>query len=69
MKCKVKSGFPVVMEGLEDWTTAYCGEDGAEEFMFPMLDTQVIQYCPRLSLQMGRSGALRLLNLRSIVIK
>ncbi|CAL4997866.1 unnamed protein product [Urochloa decumbens] len=39
------------MEGLEEWSTTYCGEDGVEELMFPMLDRLRIMYCPRLRLK------------------
>ncbi|KAL6623608.1 hypothetical protein ACP70R_033487 [Stipagrostis hirtigluma subsp. patula] len=39
------------MKGLEEWTTAYCGEHGEEEFMFPMLVTLITSHCPRLSLK------------------
>ncbi|CAL4888786.1 unnamed protein product [Urochloa decumbens] len=39
------------MKGLEEWNTTYCGEDGTEEFMFPVLDILVIEYCPRLRLK------------------
>jgi len=39
------------MEGLEEWTTTYPGEDGVEEFMFPMLDELYVYYCPRLRLK------------------
>ncbi|KAL6868309.1 hypothetical protein ACP4OV_015154 [Aristida adscensionis] len=38
------------MEELE-WNTTYCGENGVEEFMFPMLDELTIQDCPRLRLK------------------
>ncbi|WVZ50136.1 hypothetical protein U9M48_001422 [Paspalum notatum var. saurae] len=39
------------MEGLEEWSTAYYTEDGVEEFMFPVLDNLIINYCPRLRLK------------------
>ncbi|CAL5011520.1 unnamed protein product [Urochloa decumbens] len=39
------------MEGLEEWSTTYCGEDGVEELMFPMLDQLWIMDCPRLRLK------------------
>jgi Leucine-rich repeat (LRR) protein len=55
--CGGKGAFPrlaklfiVSMRGLEEWNTTYTGEDGMEEFMFPMLDFLDIRYCPRLRL-------------------
>ncbi|WVZ50172.1 hypothetical protein U9M48_001453 [Paspalum notatum var. saurae] len=38
-------------EGLEEWRTAYYAEDGVVEFMFPVLDSLTIRYCPRLRLK------------------
>jgi hypothetical protein len=46
------SGFFVIdMQGLEEWHTTHTVEDGAEELMFPVLDSLVIHYCPRLRLK------------------
>jgi len=39
-----------IMEGLEEWNTTYPGEDGVEEFMFPVLDEVYIYHCQRLRL-------------------
>ncbi|PUZ45859.1 hypothetical protein GQ55_8G258200 [Panicum hallii var. hallii] len=39
------------MEGLEEWNTTYPGDDGVEEFMFPILDTFEAFNCPRLRLK------------------
>jgi hypothetical protein len=36
------------MKGLEEWNTTYSVEDGVEEFMFPVLDSLTIEYCPTL---------------------
>ncbi|WVZ50160.1 hypothetical protein U9M48_001442 [Paspalum notatum var. saurae] len=40
-----------LMEGLEEWSTAYYVEDGVEEFMFPVLHTLTIDWCPKLRLK------------------
>jgi Leucine-rich repeat (LRR) protein len=39
------------MKDLEEWNTTYFGEDGTEEFMFPVLHKLVIYSCPRLRLK------------------
>ncbi|XP_066342186.1 uncharacterized protein [Miscanthus floridulus] len=39
------------MDGLEEWNTTYCVEEGVEEFMFPVLDYLSIDRCPRLRLK------------------
>ncbi|TVU05792.1 hypothetical protein EJB05_48975, partial [Eragrostis curvula] len=39
------------MEGLEEWNTTYCIEDGIEEYMFPVLDHLQVVDCPRLRLR------------------
>ena len=39
------------MNSLEEWNTRYSVEDGVEEFMFPVLDSLVIKWCPRLRLK------------------
>jgi len=39
------------MHGLEEWNTTFPGEDGVEEFMFPMLDELYVNECPRLRLK------------------
>jgi Leucine-rich repeat (LRR) protein len=39
------------MEVLQEWNTTYCGEDGTQEFMFPVLHELVIDSCPRLRLK------------------
>jgi len=56
--CGGKGAFPRlakftlgIMEGLEEWNTTFPGEDGVEEFMFPMLDELYVCYCPRLRLK------------------
>jgi len=56
--CGGKGAFPRLatfelgrMEGLEEWTTTYPGEDGVEEFMFPMLDELYVYDCPKLRLK------------------
>ncbi|OEL19678.1 putative disease resistance protein RGA4 [Dichanthelium oligosanthes] len=48
----VLSNFTLLfMDGLELWNTTYSCEDGAEVFMFPMLDKLHISDCPRLRLK------------------
>ncbi|XP_039823595.1 disease resistance protein RGA2-like [Panicum virgatum] len=56
--CGGKGAFPRLakfdlgcMYGLEEWTTTYPGEDGVEEFMFPMLDELHVYCCPGLRLK------------------
>jgi len=56
--CGGKGAFPRLakfdlgsMNGLEEWNTTFPGEDGVEEFMFPMLDEFNVYYCPRLRLK------------------
>ena len=56
--CGGKGAFPRLakfkldcMNGLEEWNTTYPGEDGVEEFMFPMLDELRVYICPRLRLK------------------
>ncbi|CAN6221583.1 unnamed protein product [Urochloa humidicola] len=56
--CGGKGAFPRLvkftvgsMEGLEEWNTTYPGEDGVEEFMFPMLDVLTVYSCERLRLK------------------
>uniref|UniRef100_K3ZHB4 NB-ARC domain-containing protein n=1 Tax=Setaria italica TaxID=4555 RepID=K3ZHB4_SETIT len=39
------------MDGLEEWNTTCPGEDGVEEFMFPMLDVLEVSKCPKLRLK------------------
>jgi Leucine-rich repeat (LRR) protein len=39
------------MEVPEEWNTTYFGEDGTQEFMFPVLHELVIDSCPRLRLK------------------
>ncbi|XP_022684748.1 putative disease resistance protein RGA1 [Setaria italica] len=39
------------MEGLEEWNTTCLGDDGVEEFMFPMLDVLDVTNCPKLRLK------------------
>ena len=58
--CGGKGAFPRLekfvpgrMDGLEEWNTTYPGEDGAEEFMFPMLDDFHVHECQRLKLKPG----------------
>ncbi|XP_021317837.1 putative disease resistance protein RGA1 [Sorghum bicolor] len=48
---RLSNFFIEKMEGLEEWNTTYSVEDGVEEFMFPVLDSLTIQYCPRLRLK------------------
>jgi hypothetical protein len=46
------SSFKVYeMEALKEWNTTYSVEDGVEMFMFPVLDSLRIAYCPRLRLK------------------
>ncbi|CAN6197930.1 unnamed protein product [Urochloa humidicola] len=56
--CGGKGAFPRLakftvgfMKGLEEWNTTYPGEDGVEEFMFPMLDVLIVCSCERLRLK------------------
>ncbi|CAL5052453.1 unnamed protein product [Urochloa decumbens] len=56
--CGGKGAFPRLakftvcfMEGLEELNTTYPGEDGVEEFMFPMLDVLNVWSCKRLRLK------------------
>jgi hypothetical protein len=56
--CGGKGAFPRLaeflvgrMDGLEEWNTTCSGEDGVEEFMFPMLHILAILNCPRLRLK------------------
>ncbi|CAN6180515.1 unnamed protein product [Urochloa humidicola] len=56
--CGGKGAFPrltnlclLTMERLEEWNTTYPGEDGVEEFMFPVLDVLEVWSCPRLRLK------------------
>ncbi|RCV38603.1 hypothetical protein SETIT_8G156000v2 [Setaria italica] len=41
----------LVMKGLEEWNSTCLGEDGVEEFMFPMLDRLKVSKCPKLRLK------------------
>ncbi|XP_034568628.1 uncharacterized protein [Setaria viridis] len=56
--CGGKGAFPRLakftvahMDGLEEWNTTCPGEDGVEEFMFPMLDALKVYECPMLRLK------------------
>ncbi|XP_034568258.1 uncharacterized protein [Setaria viridis] len=56
--CGGKGAFPRLvditvsrMDGLEEWNTTCPGEDGVEEFMFPMLDVLEVSKCPKLRLK------------------
>ncbi|XP_034568662.1 uncharacterized protein [Setaria viridis] len=56
--CGGKGAFPQLakftvaeMDGLEEWNTTCLGEDGVEEFMFPMLDVLLVQKCPKFRLK------------------
>uniref|UniRef100_K3ZGY6 AAA+ ATPase domain-containing protein n=1 Tax=Setaria italica TaxID=4555 RepID=K3ZGY6_SETIT len=56
--CGGKGAFPRLakftvaeMDGLEEWNTTSLGEDGVEEFMFPMLDVLKVSKCPKLRLK------------------
>nr|XP_034606517.1 putative disease resistance protein RGA1 isoform X1 [Setaria viridis] len=56
--CSGKGAFPrlakftvTLMDGLEEWNTTCPGEDGVEEFMFPMLDVLEVYDCPKLKLK------------------
>ncbi|CAL5046357.1 unnamed protein product [Urochloa decumbens] len=56
--CGGNGAFPLLtnfylgtMERLEEWNTTYPGEDGVEEFMFPVLDVLEVRSCPRLRLK------------------
>jgi hypothetical protein len=56
--CGGKGAFPRLanfnicyMYGLKEWNTTYPGENGVDEFMFPMLDTHEVYKCPMLRLK------------------
>ncbi|CAL4990931.1 unnamed protein product [Urochloa decumbens] len=56
--CGGKGAFPrlayikvALMEGLDEWNTTYSGEDGVEDFMFPVLDVLDVYTCPWLRLK------------------
>ncbi|RCV39620.1 hypothetical protein SETIT_8G238600v2 [Setaria italica] len=56
--CGGKGAFPRLakfivahMDGLEEWNTTCSGEDGVEEFMFPILDVLDVSHCPKLRLK------------------
>nr|TKW02568.1 hypothetical protein SEVIR_8G249841v2 [Setaria viridis] len=56
--CGGKGAFPRLevfmvsfMDGVEKWDTTCPGEDGVEEFMFPMLDELEVYECPKLRLK------------------
>ncbi|RCV09239.1 hypothetical protein SETIT_2G011300v2 [Setaria italica] len=56
--CGGKGAFPRLtkftvahMDGLKEWNTTCPGEDGVEEFMFPMLEELRVDDCPKMRLK------------------